>query len=70
MIADQGILKTGSAPCPLPAFWYCGEAAMAAPQSTIETRRAQMFPVLEHVELERVRRFGEVRAFAAGRSSH
>jgi hypothetical protein len=39
---------------------------MAAPQLTIETRRAQMFPVLEHAELERVRRFGEVRAFAAG----
>jgi thioredoxin reductase (NADPH) len=39
---------------------------MAAPQPTIETRRAQMFPVLEHAELERVRRFGEVRAFAAG----
>src|SRR5579864_4689777 len=39
---------------------------MAAPQTIIETRRAQMFPALEPAEIERVRRFGEVRAFADG----
>jgi thioredoxin reductase (NADPH) len=39
---------------------------MAAPQTIIETRRAQMFPKLEPAEIERVRRFGEVRAFGAG----
>jgi thioredoxin reductase (NADPH) len=39
---------------------------MAVPQSIIETRRAQMFPMLEPGEVERVRRFGEVRAFADG----
>src|SRR5882672_12530171 len=40
---------------------------MSAPtQSIIETRRAQMFPTLEPAEIERVRRFGEVRTFGAG----
>jgi thioredoxin reductase (NADPH) len=40
---------------------------MAAPtQSIIETRRHQMFPTLEHQEIERVRRFGEIRRYAAG----
>jgi len=40
---------------------------MAAPtQSIIDTRRHQMFPKLEHQEIERVRRFGEVRRYAAG----
>jgi thioredoxin reductase (NADPH) len=39
---------------------------MAAPQTIMETRRAQMFPALEAAEIERVRRFGEVRAFAPG----
>jgi thioredoxin reductase (NADPH) len=40
---------------------------MAAPtQSIIDTRRHQMFPRLEHQEIERVRRFGEVRRYAAG----
>jgi hypothetical protein len=40
---------------------------MAAPnQSIIETRRQQMFPILEPTEIERVRRFGKVRAYAAG----
>jgi thioredoxin reductase (NADPH) len=34
--------------------------------STIETRRHQMFPTLEPPEIERVRRFGELRNFAAG----
>jgi thioredoxin reductase (NADPH) len=38
---------------------------MAAP-SIIDTRRAQMFPDLEPAEIERVRRFGEVRGFGAG----
>jgi thioredoxin reductase (NADPH) len=40
---------------------------MSAPaQSIIDTRRHQMFPTLEPAEIERLRRFGEVRAFAAG----
>ena len=40
---------------------------MAAPtQSIIETRRHQMFPTLERAEIERLRRFGEVRRYAAG----
>ena len=43
---------------------------MAAPQTIIETRRAQMFPALEAAEIERVRRFGEVRAFADGVPDH
>jgi thioredoxin reductase (NADPH) len=39
---------------------------MAAPiQSVIETRRHQMFPVLERAEIERVRRFGELRRYGA-----
>ncbi len=42
---------------------------MAAPtQSIIETRRHQMFPTLEHQEIERVRRFGEIRRYAAGQA--
>jgi thioredoxin reductase (NADPH) len=42
---------------------------MAAPtQSTIDTRRHQMFPTLERAEIERVRRFGEVRSYAAGQA--
>jgi thioredoxin reductase (NADPH) len=35
-------------------------------QSIIDTRRHQMFPTLEAHEIERVRRFGEVRSYAAG----
>jgi len=34
--------------------------------SVIETRRYQMFPQLEPAEIERVRRFGETRTYAAG----
>jgi thioredoxin reductase (NADPH) len=34
--------------------------------SIIETRRDQMFPVLEAPEIERVRRFGSVHSFATG----
>src|SRR5438874_1045170 len=34
--------------------------------SIIDTRRPQMFPTLEPAELERVRRFGEVRSFGPG----
>src|SRR3981081_523459 len=34
--------------------------------STIETRREQMFPKLEPREIDRLRRFGEVRRYAAG----
>lgn len=36
------------------------------PQSIVDTRREQRFPRLEPDEIERVRRFGEVRAYAAG----
>src|SRR5215471_17447095 len=32
--------------------------------SIIDTRRDQMFPTLEALEIERVRRFGKIRAFA------
>ena len=40
---------------------------MAAPtQSIIDTRRPQMFPVLEPAEIERLRRFGQVRSYPAG----
>jgi thioredoxin reductase (NADPH) len=35
-------------------------------QSIIDTRRHQMFPVLEMAEIERLRRFGTVRSYAAG----
>jgi thioredoxin reductase (NADPH) len=35
-------------------------------KSIIDTRREQMFPVLEPFEIERVRRFGEVRSFGLG----
>ena len=37
-----------------------------ATQSIIDTRRHQMFPTLEAAEIERVRRFGKVRAYRAG----
>jgi len=36
------------------------------PESIIETRRHQMFPILEPGEIERVRRFGEVRQSGIG----
>jgi thioredoxin reductase (NADPH) len=40
---------------------------MAVPtQPIIDTRRHQMFPTLEPVEIERVRRFGKVRSYRAG----
>ncbi len=35
-------------------------------QSIIDTRRHQMFPVLDPSEIERVRRFGKVRSYGAG----
>ena len=35
-------------------------------QSIIDTRRDQMFPALEPAEIERLRRFGELRSYAAG----
>jgi len=38
----------------------------ASPPPIIETRHDQMFPVLDAAEIERVRRFGKVRSFAAG----
>src|SRR4029434_6580735 len=45
----------------------CTAVAMpAAPQSIIDTRRHQMFPVLESADIERVRRFGKVRFYRAG----
>src|SRR2546428_11902093 len=40
---------------------------MAAPaRPLIETRYGQMFPTLEPAEVERLRRFGERRAYRAG----
>jgi thioredoxin reductase (NADPH) len=40
---------------------------MALPvQSALDQRRDQIFPALDPLEIERVRRFGEVRSFAAG----
>ncbi len=39
---------------------------MAAAPSLIETRSAQMFPTLAPAEVARLRRFGEVRSYAAG----
>jgi thioredoxin reductase (NADPH) len=40
---------------------------MSAPTpSIIDTRRHQMFPTLEPAEIERLRRFGEVRSYGAG----
>jgi thioredoxin reductase (NADPH) len=40
---------------------------MASPaRSTIETRYGQMFPTLDAAEIERLRRFGERRAYRAG----
>ena len=38
-----------------------------AKQSFMDTRRHQMFPMLEPAEIERLRRFGEPRAYAARR---
>ena len=48
--------------------WHRIESAMAAPiqSSTIETRRHQMFPVLEAVDIERLRRYGQPRSFGNG----
>jgi thioredoxin reductase (NADPH) len=37
-----------------------------ATPSIIDTRRHQMFPILEASEIERVRRFGEIRCYGAG----
>ena len=37
-----------------------------AKQSFMEERRHQMFPVLEPAEIERLRRFGELRSYAPG----
>jgi thioredoxin reductase (NADPH) len=36
------------------------------PAPIFETRRDQMLPRLEPIEIERVRRFGEAHSFAAG----
>jgi thioredoxin reductase (NADPH) len=38
----------------------------SATQSIMDTRREQMFPTLQPLEVERVRRFGEVRSFGVG----
>src|SRR5262249_19567063 len=39
---------------------------MSTSPSIIDTRRHQMFPVLETFEVERVRRFGKVRSYGDG----
>ena len=36
---------------------------MAPEMSTLTTRRHQVFPVLDAQEMQRVRRFGEIRTF-------
>ena len=36
--------------------------------SIIDTRRPQMFPILDPSEIERVRRFGEIRSYGAGQA--
>src|SRR5712675_1229516 len=41
-------------------------AGPAASNAALGSRFHQMFPVLSEIELEHVRRFGEVRRFAAG----
>jgi thioredoxin reductase (NADPH) len=38
----------------------------SAPQSILETRRNQMFPLLEPADIERIRRFGKAHSFHAG----
>src|SRR5215472_14546651 len=38
----------------------------ASTPSIVDTRRHQMFPTLESSEIERVRRFGVLRSYAAG----
>jgi thioredoxin reductase (NADPH) len=40
--------------------------ALSQQQSTLEGRRDQILPKLEPLEIERLRRFGDVRSFAAG----
>ena len=48
-------------------FGVRGQGSMGVPtQPIIDTRRYQMFPTLEPVEIERVRRFGEVRSYRTG----
>ena len=47
-------------PAPAPA------AIPATASSIFDTRSHQMFPILEPAEIERVRRFGQVRSYAAG----
>src|SRR5690348_5134899 len=43
-----------------------GPQAMADPQpSVLDTRFDQMFPVLSEAEIGRLRRFGEIRSYAA-----
>jgi thioredoxin reductase (NADPH) len=41
-------------------------AMVAAAQSIIDTRRHQMFPILEPVDIERMRRFGKACSYRAG----
>jgi thioredoxin reductase (NADPH) len=38
----------------------------ASPHSIVDTRREQMFPILAHAEIARLRRFGEVRCYSPG----
>jgi thioredoxin reductase (NADPH) len=40
--------------------------AVTTTPSPVDTRREQMYPMLEPAEIERLRRFGEVRSYAAG----
>src|SRR4029077_8254416 len=44
----------------------CKETMSLPNPSIMDTRRHQMFPVLEPMEIERVRRFGKVRSYGTG----
>jgi len=47
--------------------WSRGWKDIAVPtRSIIETRRDQTFPILEPSEIERIRRFGEIRSYGKG----
>ena len=52
--------------CLGPPGWFADRPWLLRPNRSLDTRRDQMFPVLEPAEIERVRRFGKVRSYGAG----
>src|SRR5580692_11538083 len=48
------------------ATWIIDGWPARLDMSTIDTRREQMFPKLEPREIDRLRRFGDVRRYSAG----